>query len=416
MNLNQLLRISYIIFFLINFNSVCSQNFWITDYAHDMVGLKKYHEMGYTGKGVTIAVLDNGFYRVDSIAAFAKLRDRGGIIATFDVIANDSNVFDRGNHGLYVLSIMAGFVNDSFNGSAPNADYILVHTENALKEVHQEEYNWKTGSEWAIEKGADIINSSLGYSLFDTLEGDYSYQEMNGKSTVVTLAAEAASKQVLVVNSAGNNGNNSWYHITAPCDGPSVFCIGALDSFGRVAVFSSRGPTADGRIKPNVSAMGANVAFINSRGRFQIGSGTSFSSPLIAGMMACLKQAFPNASNELLMRSVEQSASHYNNPNEAIGYGIPNVLLADSIIKSTLASITNNSKTSTPFIFPNPSKNKLFVEHNYPIFLLELKNVLGEIIMFSHENKLDITMLPKGQYFLHITDSRQNFWVKKIQK
>lgn len=416
MNLKYSLKNSYTIFVFFICLDVLAQKPLITDHSHTMLGLKKYHAMGYTGKGVTIAVLDNGFYKVDSIKAFEHLRNRNGILGTFDVIANDSNVFDRGSHGLYVLSTMVAFKKDSFVGSAPEANYLLVHTEDSRWEIHQEEQDWRTGALWAIENGADIINSSLGYSLFDSLEGDYAYQDMDGKTTLVTQAAEEASKNTLVVNSAGNAGNQPWYRITAPCDGPSVFCIGAVDSFGEVASFSSRGPSADGRIKPNVSAMGARVAFINRQGNIQKASGTSFSSPLISGMMACLKQAFPNASNHLLMRSVEQSTSHYLNPNDSIGYGIPNVLVADSILRCALASETTYIKKTAPLVFPNPSNAVVFVDHSHPLRLLELRNITGELVLTENKGQIDISSLSRGTYFLYIEDINQDFWVKKIQK
>lgn len=375
------------------------------DWQLKMLGLDSFHKLGYTGKGVTIALMDVGFYKVDSFSAFDSLWKNNQIKFWYDFVDNDSTVFNAGSHGMSVLSLIGGNIPDSLVGAAPDANFILMRTEDEASEKHIEEFNWIKAMEKADSLGADIIHSSLGYSLFDTLEGDYTYFDMDGKSTFITRATDEAFKRgMFVTNSAGNAGEQDWKYITAPCDGKFVLCIGAVDSNEIKAGFSSFGPSADNRVKPEVMAMGAKATIINSLGYVATGSGTSFSGPIMAGFVACLKQAHPKVENYRLYQAIIQSADRYTNPDSAYGYGIPNILRADSILKvmASLPLISHESKVS---IFPNPGHNSFRVLGKEPIQSIEIRDIRGQLVsqFTDYQNQeLNLNLL-SGVYFIHIS-------------
>jgi hypothetical protein len=378
-----------------------------SDWQNMMLGLDSFHRMGFTGKGVTIALMDAGFYKVDSIAAFDSLRQRGQIKFAYDFVDGDSNVYDADAHGMSVLSILAGNIPDSIIGAAPDANYLLFRSEEAGKETHREEFNWLKAMEKADSLGADIIHSSLGYSEFDTLEGDYTYFDMDGKSTIITIAAELAfSKGMFVTNSAGNEGEKPWHYITAPCDGKNVLCIGAVDSFRNKAGFSSFGPSSDGRVKPDVMAMGLKVTIIGSDGFLKTGSGTSFSGPLMAGFVACLKQAHPTMTNDRIFKAIIMSADRYSKPDTAYGYGIPNILKADSIL-NVLAKVDRFEATFYK-AYPNPGMGSLTLEskaliEEISIVGIEGRKVLHEVLSNpEYKIKLNAENFKEGLYLIRI--------------
>ncbi|MFT5280472.1 MAG: serine protease AprX, partial [Bacteroidia bacterium] len=299
----------------------------------DMLNGVPLHEQGFLGNGMTIAVLDAGFSNVPLLAVFDSLFNDGRILATKDFVDGDNDVYGHSTHGAYVLSTMASYWPGEFIGTAPKANYILLRSEEGGSELIIEEDNWVAAAEFADSMGADIINSSLGYTTYDDPSMDHTYFDMDGNTTRITQGADlAASRGILVVNSAGNSGQSAWNFIGAPADGDSVFAIGAVNPDGIYAEFSSKGPSADGRIKPNIVAQGAAtvIADLNPDAEepTHTGNGTSFSGPVIAGMMACFWQAFPELTNIECMNIVEQSASQYSNPDEFIGHGIPDFSLA----------------------------------------------------------------------------------------
>ncbi len=255
------------------------------------------HELGFDGAGMTIAVLDAGFTNVDILAAFDSLWINNQILGYKD-FADPLNpdIFGSHSHGTNVLSTMGANLPGEMVGTAPKANFWLLRSEYAPTEFIIEELNWASAAEFADSVGVDIINSSLGYNTFNEPTYNHTYQDLDGNTAPATMAADlAASKGILVVNSAGNEGNNSWMYVNAPADGDSVFSIGAVDASGNYASFSSIGPTYDGRIRPNVVAQGQSSAIISSfSGNVVTGSGTSFSSPITAGMVACLWQAHPD--------------------------------------------------------------------------------------------------------------------------
>lgn len=347
-----------------------------------MLKLDEYHKRGYTGRGVTVAFFDAGWTGMDTFAAFDSVWANHQILAYHDFADRDTTVFEASGHGTAVMSLVVGNYPDSMVGAAPHVTLVLGKTEDAGREVHMEEYNWVKAMEWADSIGVDIIHSSLGYSKFDTLQGDYTYADMNGETTIITKAANlAVEKGIFVTNSAGNEGAKDWHYITAPCDGKGVLCVGAVDSFGKKAGFSSFGPSADGRVKPEVMAMGKNIYIIDGAGTLQKSNGTSLSGPLIAGLVACLKEAWPKRTNEEIFDAIIRSASQYDHPDSAYGYGIPNVLIADSLL-GTIAGVS--TITNDPVkIFPNPGNGEIRFEGNDVIRQIEICDLNGRILYQS---------------------------------
>ena len=310
------------------------------------------HALGYTGKNVDIAQLDAGWDKTDQLPAFDKLRGEGRIKMTRDFVFEPTDpVYSLNTHGTFCLSIMAGNIPDSLLGTAPDANYYLFRSEDPTGENLVEEDNWVAAAELCDSLGIDIINSSLGYSQFDDSTVNHTYADMDGNTTHAAIAADiAASKGILVVNSAGNSGDNPWHYITTPSDGDSVLCIGAVNADRQHAFFSSYGPSSDGDVKPNVSAMGQATVYAALDSTINTGNGTSFSSPVIAGMAACLLQAFPDKSNMEIFHAIEESASLYPGHNDEIGFGIPDFWRAFQLLQGIGTSIGDLHAE----LFPNP--------------------------------------------------------------
>lgn len=320
------------------------------------------HNQGFRGKGIRIAVLDAGFWHVNQITAFDSLRNSGRILGTRDFVDPSSDIYQQHTHGMSVLSCMGGNLPGILLGTAPDASFYLFRTEDAATEYLIEEDNWVAAAELADSLGVDVINSSLGYNIFDDPKMSHTYADMNGKTTRVTQGANMAfQKGILVFTSAGNEGSNSWKHIIAPSDGQNVIGVAAVDVNGIRASFSSVGPAFGGAVKPNVAARGSATYLITSSGIPGTSSGTSFSSPVLAGMGACLVQANPYASTKQLKLAIEQSASQYAKPDSLLGYGIPDFELADKYLKVNSApSITNETSC---IVSPNPFNDHLLISN-----------------------------------------------------
>lgn len=394
-----------------------------SDWQLQMLQLDSFHRLGYTGKGVTVALFDGGFYKADTVPAFDSLWQQNRIKGYWDFLTNDTSLFwEYDGHGKYVLSIIAANYPDSMIGAAPGANYLLARTEDVDSETHLEEFAWIKAMEWAEENGADIIHSSLGYSVFDTLQGDYTYEDMDGESTLITRATDTAFKKgIFVTNSAGNEGDDDWHYITAPCDGRHVLCVGAVDSNQQHAVFSSYGPSADGRVKPDVVAMGQGVTYINNQATLRTGSGTSFSGPLIAGFVACLKQAWPNMTNQQLYEAVIKSADRYQNPDTAYGYGLPNILKADSLLR-TVVGIENVSVNSNVKVYPNPANASINISTTNKITKVEILSISGNSVDVQTvyqviELTLDISDYKPAMYLLKVRlDNGATHYTKLIKQ
>ncbi|GAB1417750.1 S8 family serine peptidase [Bacteroidales bacterium] len=294
------------------------------------------HEAGFRGQGMVIAVIDAGFVDADTHIAFDSLRNEGRLLGVKDFVHSGGNVYTESSHGTSVLSTMASNVPGQLIGTAPKASYYLLRSEYVYYEQLVEEYNWASAAEYADSLGVDVINTSLGYIDFDYPQWTHTYEDMNGQTCPATKAANvAASKGMLVVNSAGNSGSsNTFPYMGAPADGEGVFSIGAVTSSGVRASFSSIGPTSDGRIKPDVMAMGQQTALANGNNNFTFGSGTSFSSPVIAGMSACLWQSRPTFTSIEVREAIRMSADKAANPDNFYGYGIPDYTFAGSLLTS----------------------------------------------------------------------------------
>ncbi|MGM0624915.1 MAG: S8 family serine peptidase [Bacteroidota bacterium] len=282
-------------------------------------------EKSLNGKGVRIAVLDAGFPAVNTHNAFEHLRSNKQIIAMHDFVKDKETVWHGNAHGTMVLSCIAGKREGEIMGLAQAAEFLLARTEKNF-EPYREEIHWLEAMEWADKKGADIINSSLGYTYHR-----YFQPEMDGKTSLVSKAANmAAKKGMLVVNAAGNEGDGGWRVVGTPADADSILTVGGVDPDDNLHIsFSSYGPTADGRLKPNVVASGKALV-ANEKG-YTTAYGTSFASPLTCGFAACVKQAFPELSVMELIEKIESAGSLYPYYDYAHGYGIPNAwkLFAD---------------------------------------------------------------------------------------
>jgi serine protease AprX len=298
-----------------------------------MLGGLPLHSKGYTGEGILVAVLDAGFKNVNKLAVFDSLRKNDKIHSVVDFFDQDGSVWEDDDHGTNVLSCMAANIPGKFIGTAPGAQYALLRTENAPYESLLEMYTWLAAAEYADSIGADLINSSLGYTKFDQAAFSLTHAMLDGKSTVITQAAELAySKGILVMNSAGNDGSQSWKYIGAPADGINVVAVGGVNYEFEKSGFSSFGPTADGRIKPTISALATSSIVADAMGNISTSDGTSFSNPIFSGMMASLMQACNGVGLQEMVNAVCMSGSHASKPNVRLGHGVPHFEMALTIL------------------------------------------------------------------------------------
>lgn len=295
----------------------------------EMLNGTKLHELDYTGRGMTIAVIDGGFQNYDRIPAFKETHivgTRNFVPARIDKVLQvcERGPFHAIDHGTKVLSALAANAPEVHIGTAPDADYWLLRSEANQIEQPIEEDLWAMAVETADSVGADIISSSLGYYAYDEGRGNYRLQDLNGHTAFISHEASMlAGKGIVLCNSAGNSGMGQWKKIGVPADAPDIITVGAIDRDKRLASFSSIGPSQDGRIKPDIMAQGAPAALISGRGTLVHDMGTSFSTPIVSGLVACLWQALPNKNAREIIQLVRESASQYNEPTNIFGYGIP---------------------------------------------------------------------------------------------
>ena len=368
------------------------------------------HDMGFHGEGKVIAIIDAGFLNANILPPFDSLYANGQILGTKDFVVLGNNVYNEYLHGMMVLSTMGGNVPGQLVGTAPKAKFWLLRSEDMNSENLIEEYNWVSAAEFADSVGADVINSSLGYTQFDDPTKNHTCADMNGHTTVCTRGANiAATRGIAVSNSAGNSGGSSWLCVSAPSDGDDVMAIGAVDAQGNYATFSSLGVDTNGRVKPNVASQGQGTVIATPDGSIGTGDGTSFSSPLIAGMLACLWQAKPGATNFELYEAMERSASQYNNPDPLKGYGIPDFQKA-----LTILGIPTRNEIK-PVIFPNPFTDNLtvrFSSRNNQLITMTIIDGVGGIVRkmasycYTGENNVtfnNLSNLSQGIYFVKMT-------------
>jgi subtilisin family serine protease len=344
-----------------------------------MVNGQPMLDSGYDGRNVLIAILDGGFRNADNISSLSGLRLRNGIKKTYDFVNKTDSVYNSSSHGTAVLSVIAGNLPGQIEGTAPGADFLLLKTEDVNSEFPCEEDYWVAGAEFADSSGADIISSSLGYFNFDDPALNYKYSDLDGKTAFITIAAElAASKGILVVNSAGNERTVEWKRIIFPSDGDSVLAVGAVDGNKIISDFSSAGPSADGRIKPDNVAMGVSVPVQSSENSTGRASGTSFSCPVLSGMAACLLQAVPKALISDIINALHSSADRYNYPDSLYGYGIPNIVLVLARLQNKYIRIPDNRS----IVSPNPTTGDIEIIFSSPAqkVTVEIISITGKLI------------------------------------
>lgn len=387
-------------------NSQTTYNYGNTFNQVSMISVDQLHQQGFTGNGMIVAVLDSGFSNVDQMGAFENLRINGKLLDGYDFVDRTDNVyaFTGNDHGTKVLSDMAGFIQDEFVGTAPDASYYLFRTEDVFSENPVEESYWVEAAERADSLGVHIINSSLGYTTYDRPEYSYTPSEMNGTTAFISRGASiAAQKGILVVNSAGNSGHVTWETVGAPADSPDVFSIGAVDSNGDYAFFSSVGSSAQPTQKPDVVARGLSAFVVNDQNNIITNSGTSFSSPIIAGALACLMQALPDKSPEQIKQLVRESSSQFSAPDNFLGFGIPN--FSDAL---QLGLSVNDNQIVQLNVYPNPVKNNLIITQSVITNGGEIViyNQLGKLVYQSdiveNYNQIDVSNWASGLYFLKI--------------
>lgn len=323
------------------------------------------HSKGFSGNGVLLAVLDAGFLYMEGLPAFESAYANGKIRATKNFVNRNAGVYESHTHGMHVSSIIMANWPNNLIGTAPDVDLLLALTENVASETRIEEFSWIAGAEWADSLGADILNTSLGYTTFDDPSTNYSYEDLDGKTAHISVAnSMTAAKGMVSVTSAGNSGSDPWYYIGTPADATDILAVGAADRTGMLANFSSRGPTYDHRIKPDVTAMGSKTAIQNWDSTATQGSGTSYSSPLIAGAAAVLWQAYPSLTAKELIRWIIESGDRYEFPDIEYGYGIPSFRAAYYAI----TSVENSALSGNLKIYPNPFADYINIDISEPAF------------------------------------------------
>jgi hypothetical protein len=379
------------------------------------------HNQGYNGQGIQIAILDGGFSNANKFRAFDSLWINNQILGIKDFVNSDDDFYNTHYHGMSVLSCIGGNVPDSLIGTARKASFWLLRSEDVSSEYLIEEDNWVVAAEFADSVGVDIINSSLGYYEFDDPSMNHTYADMDGKTTRVTKGANiAATRGILVFASAGNEGNKVWKYIIAPSDGDNVVGVGAVDKNGSAASFTSYGPAADGDIKPNVAGVGRNTYLQRSNGELGFSSGTSFSSPVMAGMAACLWQSSPHATAAEVKWAMELSATLYDNPDSLLGYGIPDFQRAWDYLVNL--NVPGESIDKEWFVYPNPVTDFLVIQKNgvvnsekITIEIFTLEGRLVQKLIKPNNSKIilsDIGWLSHGMFLLKISSDEKYQTVK----
>jgi serine protease AprX len=385
-----------------------------------MLNGHQLHQNNHTGTGKIIAVMDNGFPGVDVTQPFQRLRDNNLILGGYDFVNRSANFYNGGSHGTMVLSTMGGYKVNELIGTAPDAGYYLFKTEATDYENPLEESLWVEAAEMADSLGVDIINTSLGYSTFDNPNYDYTYANMNGATSFITRGANVAfTRGMICVTSAGNSGSSSWQYITAPADAYNTLTVGAVNNSGTYASFSSIGPSFDGRIKPDVCAQGVSSVIATASGTIAAANGTSFSSPIIAGMVASLWQALPNLTNVQILQLIKQSAHIYNNPTAQLGYGIPNFY---SAYQNGLVLSNSSFDFGQINVYPNPFQDSVSIVLPFGIEAskLTIYNTMGQIILeeklLQNYNTIQLNFAQSGMYLYTIATNSKTFSGKLLKK
>jgi hypothetical protein len=380
------------------------------------------HDQGFHGEGMLIAIIDAGFYHYQTLPAFDSVNLKNLVVETHDFVDNEESVNEDNQHGMMCFSIIAANMPGQFVGTSPNAHFLLYRSEDASSESPVEEQYWLAAAERADSAGTDIITTSLGYNLFDNPVFNYTYEDMNGHTSIIAKAATmAAQKGMIVLAAAGNEGDDPWHFISTPADADSILTVGAVDASGNVASFSSYGPSSDGRVKPTSASVGYGTVVSSPTGELLKGNGTSFATPDLAGLVTCLWQAFPEFTNMQIIDAVEKSSSIYDHPDNRIGYGIPDFKKAfDDLSKQKIlknaATILGNKSIK---VYPNPFRDQFTVlikPTNTSTATFQLYDAAGKFC-FSKKVSLEkdviqlinfdqIQPLQRGIYILKFSDGK----------
>lgn len=385
-------------------------------FQNNLLEIPFLHREGFAGLGIDIGVFDSGFEITDTLAMFQTLIQERRILASFDFVENPPNIFRSHFHGTAVLSTMAGYIPGAYVGTAFASNYYLFRTEDVRSESILEEWNWTFAAEKADSLGLDIITASLAYSEFDDVSTSYTPAMMDGKTAIVSQAAKKAfDKGILVVNSAGNYGDRPWRIIAAPADAEGLIAVGALNTSGQLASFSSVGPSADGRIKPDCCAIGEGTKTAGFSNEIYALSGTSFSAPTVAGGLASLWSAFPSLSNQQMRKALLESATNATNPDNFCGYGVPNFRKAfENLASSTKADEQISVKANAVIqgdllqVACKGACGNTFQLADMHGHLIDIKNFNPFFISIQTAN------LATGMYLLYSLDEENSFSPRKI--
>lgn len=391
-----------------------SFNYGLSKVQNEMIGVNIMQDLGFRGEGMMIGILDAGFNNADKIPAFKALFDENRIVGTYDFVKKETSVYEDDEHGTEVLSCMGAFLEGSMVGTAPKASFLLLRSEEAGPEYIIEEANWLFAAEYADSVGVDLINSSLGYTTFDDAKTNHTYAQLDGNTTIAARAADwAAGVGIVCVISAGNGGDDAWKYVGTPADADSILAVGAVDANKLYARFSSLGIPSDPRIKPDVVAMGQGVAVIAPDGSVTTSSGTSFSSPILCGMVAGYWQANPTLTAMQVMENIRKSGSQADKPDKILGYGIPNLYIGLGI-QPEVADFFK--------IYPNPDSKEItlemndFLGKNYEAILTDIAGRVQQIEIIKYRiQTISVEKIPKGIYFLRVWNEEKSKVVKFIK-
>lgn len=397
----------------------------LNNFQNDMLGIDEMHADGYNGEGLLVAVFDGGFRGVDTVSFFSHMFEEERMLPGYDFVGMSPDVYRYGQHGTEALSCIGAYKEGVMEAGAYGADFMLCVTEDVSSEYRIEEYNWLFAAEFADSTGADVISTSLGYTTFNDSEMDYTYEDLDGQTTAITRALNLASeKGILCVVSAGNEGSGAWRYVSPPADAPEVLAVGAVSTGGNKVSFSSFGPTIDGRIKPDVSALGLQTVVVDGSGNITRSNGTSFAAPLIAGFATGIWQAFPEDNHLEIMERIRSSGDKALTPDNETGYGIPDY---NQIRENYLLPVETSRQTHAFKVYPNPVENSdIFVQPVDGVLTAPLEirmySPAGALVLeetFEQFNRnsltLDTSGLSQGIYILHISTATASDTLKIVK-